>query len=489
MAFNLAEVLGNVSNLGTGKEQIEYIDIDLIDEDSRNFYELSGIDELAANIELFGLQQPVRVRSNPDDSSRVIIVSGHRRRAAMRLLVDEGKTQYREVPCIREQGESSAALQELRLIYANSDTRKMTSAELSKQAERVEALLYQLKEEGVEFPGRMRDHVAEACQVSKSKLARLKVIRENLTPFFMKLYEKNKLKEAVAYEVARLPQKYQAYIECHQNILSSEIQWWSASTPETYGKRMAAIDKLKCKGGDICSNREPKYAAALNQPTWRSDTKCAKCCSKCDSLASCKYACPKLAEKVKQLKADAKAQRAQEKLARAEKNAPTIAQIRDLWTRFALARRAAGVSVKSYYKALDRYWEKTYTEKFEAMEAPDAKLKVDSDLPYGNMGIWTIQRLVKAADCLDCSIDYLLLRTDDPKPKADAPAEGWLPLQWIDGHERPTRVGQKAVAVFEIPGLKNLWERIGTWNGTAWEVDRHPLDEKCVRWFPIPEDE
>ena len=40
------------------REYIEYIDIDKIDEDARNFYELSGLEELAANIELLGLQQP-----------------------------------------------------------------------------------------------------------------------------------------------------------------------------------------------------------------------------------------------------------------------------------------------------------------------------------------------------------------------------------------------------------------------------------------------
>ncbi len=40
----------------TAREQIEYIDIDRIDDDPRNFYELSGLDELAANIELLGLQ-------------------------------------------------------------------------------------------------------------------------------------------------------------------------------------------------------------------------------------------------------------------------------------------------------------------------------------------------------------------------------------------------------------------------------------------------
>ena len=56
--FDLAAVLGNVPTLDTDgtREQIEYIDIDQIDDDPRNFYELSGLDELAANIELIGLQ-------------------------------------------------------------------------------------------------------------------------------------------------------------------------------------------------------------------------------------------------------------------------------------------------------------------------------------------------------------------------------------------------------------------------------------------------
>lgn len=68
-----------MSKLGTdadGREKIEYIDISLIDDDPNNFYELSQLDELAANIELLGLQQPLRVRTNPEDPARVIIVSG-----------------------------------------------------------------------------------------------------------------------------------------------------------------------------------------------------------------------------------------------------------------------------------------------------------------------------------------------------------------------------------------------------------------------------
>ena len=139
--FDLAAMLQDVSKLDTGREQIEYIDIDRIDDDPNNFYQLSRVDELAANIELLGLQQPIRVRENPEQLGRVIIVSGHRRKAAIRMQGDEGKTQFRDVPCIREREAGSAALQELRLIYAHADTRTMTSAEISRQVERVEALL------------------------------------------------------------------------------------------------------------------------------------------------------------------------------------------------------------------------------------------------------------------------------------------------------------------------------------------------------------
>lgn len=174
------KTLAPVSDPDTGREQIEYIDVDLLDRDPNNFYDLSQLDALADNIATVGLQQPVRVRDGQD--GHVVIVSGHRRTAAIRKLVEEGRTDLREVPCIREKSAGSAALQELRLIYANSDTRDLSSSEIGRQADRVRALLYQLQEEGHEFPGRMRDHVAEACKISRTKLARLDAIRNNLAP-------------------------------------------------------------------------------------------------------------------------------------------------------------------------------------------------------------------------------------------------------------------------------------------------------------------
>ena len=97
---------------------------------------------------------------------------------ALKLLrsTEGSGDRWANIPCIVERDEVSPELRELRLIMGNRDTRKLSPAEVSKQAQRVELLLYQLKEQGYEFPGRMRDQVGAACQVSAPKLARLKVV-------------------------------------------------------------------------------------------------------------------------------------------------------------------------------------------------------------------------------------------------------------------------------------------------------------------------
>lgn len=198
--FDFSSTLKGVSSLNT-RDRIEYIGLDQIDPDERNFYSLDGLDELAASIELVGLQQPIRVRKNGE---RYTVVSGHRRRAACLLIRDGGSDMFAEgVACIVETGDVSAELQELRLIYANSATRVLNAAETSRQIERVTELLYKLKEQGVEFPGRMRDHVAEACNVSKTKIARLNAIRKNLTPELLALFDSGVMSEGNAYRLSQ----------------------------------------------------------------------------------------------------------------------------------------------------------------------------------------------------------------------------------------------------------------------------------------------
>ena len=107
---------------------------------------------------------------------------------------------------------ASDVLEELLLIEANRATRVMSSADTMRQAERYRELLAELKNQGVEIPGRLRDAVAEAMQISASRLARLNVIRKNLSPEWMEAFEAGSLSESAAYELARLPQEQQANV-------------------------------------------------------------------------------------------------------------------------------------------------------------------------------------------------------------------------------------------------------------------------------------
>ena len=411
MAFDLGAALKDVSKLDTGREQIEYIRLERIEEDPNNFYQLSDVENLAANIELCGLQQPIRVRPIPEQPGRYMIVSGHRRRKALELLANDNPDRWGEVACIVETDVVSPALQQLRLIFANSDTRKMSSADISEQAVQVEKLLYQLKEEGYEFPGRMRDHVAQVVQVSKSKLARLKVIRENLAKCWQSRYKKNDNFESAAYSLAQLPVNWQ------QNIytMTGEKGYITAEMVKTYMKRFSEIEKLKCqrRGREFsCQNMDAKRCHSVEVGTWQS-WNCGKCCSSCPDLISCKYACPVMADKIKKLKADKREAQKQVREAQAEKDRPAVEKISALWQRFGLAREMAYKDIDACKKAMGIYYFPYDEEKAMKLECGEAKIKPETKLPFGySCYLSEIERLIALADLFDCSLDWLFCRTD-----------------------------------------------------------------------------
>ena len=407
---NFAETLGNVSKSDTaGREQIEYIDIGLIDDDPNNFYTLSGLDELASNIALLGLQQPLRVRQNPEDPQRVIIVSGHRRRAAIQKLVEEGRTDLAEIPCIREQSADSAALQELRLIYANSDTRTLTNAELSRQAARVEELLYLLKEEGMEFPGRMRDHVAEACRVSAPKLARLKVIRENLVQEYMSLWEHDKLPEVTAYALARMPAEFQQRLarvireplsgQTAEDVLKKYQEGWS------WEPDLSCPDGAACKRGDTFLRHDCEQRSAYRFCGGKT------CCLNCVQATRDWSPCERMCAKAKNRRKDANADKKAKELAASQKSGQSYQKTTQVYAQRLLpVIDAAGLTDETRI-----LWEYTSYAVSEIRQWASGE--------FSNPECWSSARLDpqkctnagNLSKLLGCSADFLLGLTDDPR--------------------------------------------------------------------------
>lgn len=487
--FNLADHLAAVAPVSNSDTQpvIKMLPVRKIFPNENNFYDTSNIDELVNSILMYGVLDPITVRPSGDGEG-YIIISGHRRHRAVTEILDAGLAEdtakFQTMPCIIREPKDEL-LEELMLIQANSATRVLTSAEVSKQVERVERLLYELKEQGYEFPGRMRDNVAQACNVSASKIARLKVIREKLIPMYKKYYDKNELAESTAYALARLPATLQQELfeyrrDAYKGDENEAVNYLSEWKVENFKKENDNIANLPCKNDtcDKCTNRDGKLAKLFGvEYSYKS---CATiCCSACSELAICKRACPLLADKIAELKAEKKEARKEEKAAAAEADRIAIEQVKNIWQRFGEARRLIGKSAEETYHAAGMYYSRyQYSEDYESGKG-EYKTTMLLPLPITRTDI---ESLVSLADALNCTVDYLLCRTDEPTPATKA-----VPT-WHAGV--PEASGLYA-AKFDCSGhvmKKLVWFDNCLKKFYFDKSHGRSIEAACVGWYPVPQD-
>lgn len=460
MAFDLASVLRDVPKSDTGRDQITYLPLADLEADPDNFYDVSNVGNLADAIATVGLQQPLRVRRHPDNNGKYMIVSGHRRRAAITQLVEEGRKDLDPVPCIIEQAGGSAALDELRLIYGNSATRDLTAPELSRQAVRVQELLYKLKEEGYEFPGRMRDHVAEACNISRSKLARLKVIRKQLLPALLPLWEQGELNEDVAYKLAQCPQNLQQTLaEVRGNDFRGVYGWWT----ETLRKAVEALDEIKScpatDGGTPCTNRE-RIVRRMCKAQPYTDLCSSKCCLKCTSLDTCKAACAHCADLKAKHKAEAKSKTAEAQAVVAARKQLVKDYHDAVMQRVTDLMRYKGVSEED----LDR-----------ASESPRQYSRSTTNIDYLPVGNCLCTKdamaLIQAAEVLGVTLDYLLT--------GKTPADRW--------HTEPPTKPCEVLAYVRHSNWPLTSCKL-RWDGEEWIMAGAPIDKsvEVTAWITPP---
>lgn len=476
--FDLAAAIaGIVSNSDTGMPEVRMIDIGDIIPNKGNFYGVRDLKPLMDSIVMDGLHHYPLVMKHPEQEGKWLLVDGERRYTACQKLVEEGHEALRKIPCTVKDY-SSAAFARLQLILSNSTNRVLSNAEIMKQAEETEMLLYQLKEEGHEFPGRMRDQVAAACNVSASKLARLKVIREKLFGDFMYLFEKNKLSEQAAYALARMPDGLQVRIaglmkgepldgaKAEKILSRSEDGWeWLAAD-------------LKCPDGKACPGADRFLRRDLEAQSFAGLCGGNKCCLTCDLATASYNPCERMCSKAQKQRSDRKA----------EADAKTA---KETAKRAIPHQQKTQINAQRIVKAIDAAGlmdDDLITWRYSSLTVGTIRKWADGEFEEG--GYWSeaalepkhLYEALNAAVKLKCSADYLLGLTDELH------GGGGLPVKWMDG--QPSKEGQY-VAKFRIKGEDAPpMIKLAFWKNFGWCFNNGAtIDAECIGWWPIPEDE
>ena len=217
-------------------EQIVYIDIDELESNPRNFYGLRDVDALAGLIAVSHLVEPLTVSQKSD--GKYMIISGHRRRAAVQKLLDEGDYTERKLPCIiktrgkisieQENGEiiefDEDAVEMLNLIASNRGQREERTVDEKlqevKYLETFAKAIYYQKNRGSR--GRFRNFFAEEIlNMSKSQLQRINAM-EKLTDKVKAAIDDKKISESAALAMSNMTAEEQD--ACLEKIMSGEMK-------------------------------------------------------------------------------------------------------------------------------------------------------------------------------------------------------------------------------------------------------------------------
>lgn len=202
-------------------DNLKMLDIELIEPNEGNFYELSEIETLAEDIERQGLMTALVVSEN---GGRYKLISGHRRLSAVKLLIESGRRKSSKVPCFIKGAKPNNETQ-LDLIMLNATQRKYSDADKMREYEELTRIFKELEAAGKPIKGRIRDRIADALNVSSAQVGKLDNIKHNAIPDVEQAVKSGDMSISTANEVAKLPpEKQQKIISEKPKITHKEVK-------------------------------------------------------------------------------------------------------------------------------------------------------------------------------------------------------------------------------------------------------------------------
>ncbi|MEG2983604.1 MAG: ParB N-terminal domain-containing protein [Peptostreptococcaceae bacterium] len=186
-----------------GNFNFQNIDINLIKPSKKNFFEISGIEELAKDIKANGLYHNLVVRKLDDGTYEII--SGERRYSALKYNGEK------RIPCVvREADELDS---EIMLIQANASARELTESEKLKTVERLKELYEEKKKNGVKIGGKVRDKIGEDLGgMSGMQVQRYIKISDELIPELRELFDNQQITLSDSLDFSKMSKDQQLVI-------------------------------------------------------------------------------------------------------------------------------------------------------------------------------------------------------------------------------------------------------------------------------------
>ena len=171
-----------------------------------NFYSVEQVEELAGDILMYGLKQNLELVYAPCEMGEYRIVAGERRWEALKYLVSKGYKEF-ELATSKLTTPQDNDEEQVEIIIANAYRTKTTS-DMIEEETRLKASLERMKAAGKKIKGydlqsgRLRDVISSMLHVSKTKIAQIEAVNNNLIPEWKEELKGERLTFSAAYELS-----------------------------------------------------------------------------------------------------------------------------------------------------------------------------------------------------------------------------------------------------------------------------------------------
>lgn len=259
--FDIMSVMNPQSIMGgehTASEfVVEMLPLEEIEPNEDNFYNTENIEALAADILQNGLMHNIKVCSRGENGLYKLI-SGERRYRAFALLKEQGNEKFDTIPATVD-AETNPLFVKLKLISANASARVLSDYEKTEQAVQIKEIVKQLKQQGVELPGRAREIAAQALGVSPAQVGRAEKIVRDLVPEVKEKFAAGEIGVTEAYDVATLP--------AEQQVQAVEENKAKVHEPKPSFLTQADIDAVLLRGGSYMGAKARLARLYAERPT------------------------------------------------------------------------------------------------------------------------------------------------------------------------------------------------------------------------------